>query len=163
MQYCTVAQVAARNAARGTYTGTSIPNASQVFEYILESGAQLDQWLYAGGFDAPFDQSIASSTPSLMLVSTAGQLLLQRWNTTGAALYVEEGAQIPMNLKLFQDMWTEIKQVILDRTIDVPLPILPSKDLPRGPGEPGSLAQPAPRIFDFSVSPKIHRQGRWDL
>lgn len=163
MQYCTVAQVAARNAARGTYTATSVPNASQVFEYVLESGAQLDQWLYAGGYDAPFDQSIASSTPSSMLVATNAQLLLQRWNAAGAALMVEEAAVAPMNLKMFQEMWAEIKQICLDKSIDVPLPILATKERPRGPGAPGSLAPQNNPQFRFDRTPRPTQTGHWDL
>lgn len=164
MQYCTTAQVAARNAARGTYTATSVPNASQVFEYILESGAQLDQWLLAGGYNAPFDSAIASSTPSNMLVATAGQLLLQRWNAAGAALMVEEAAPAPMNLKIFQDMWNEIKQVILDKTIDVPLPQLAARDRARGPGVPGSLVGQNDTQFQFDRTAQIRNSpGKWDL
>lgn len=163
MQYCTVAQVLNRNAARVTYTATSIPNASQVFEYILESGAQLDQWLFAGGYAAPFDQAIASSTPSIMLVATNGQLLLQRWNSIGAALMVEEAAQQPINLEPFQKMWDEVKQVILDKTIDVPLPPNPAKAHPRGPGAPGSIAPDNNPQFHFDRTARVRRYGSWDL
>lgn len=164
MQYCTVLQVLNRNAARGTYTASSIPNASQVLEYVLESGAQLDQWLFAGGYAAPFDAAIASSTPSNMLVATQGQLLLQRWNSIGAALAVEEAAQQPINLEAFQKMWDEVKQVILDKTIDIPLPPNPAKAHPRAPGVPGSVGGDNPPQFTFDRTSRVSDSpGSWDL
>lgn len=158
MAYATVYQVVARTAARITYTATSIPNATQVVEFILESAAQLDQWLLAGGYDAPFDSKIASG-----LVATNGQMLLQRWNVTGAALYVEEAAQQPINLKALQEDWKEIKSVILDKTIDVPLPMLPSKADPRAPGVPGSLQTESCPAFTFDKSTNVRQRGSWDL
>ncbi len=163
MQYCTVAQVLSRNSARVTYTATSVPNASQVFEFILEAGAQLDQWLFAGGYAAPFDQAIASSTPSVILVATEGQLLLQRWNSVGAALMVEESAQQPINLKAFQDMWDEVQRVILDKTIDINLPMNPAKARPRAPGLPGSKGDPNPVQFTFDRTSQVRNLGSWDL
>ncbi len=163
MQYCTVQQVAARNAARGTYNTTTVPNASQVFEFILEAGAQLDQWLFAGGYAAPFDAAIASSTPSVMLVATQGQLLLQRWNAAGAALMVEEAAQVPINLEAFQRMWDEIKKVILDVTVDIDLPVNAAKHHPRAPGVPGSTADPNPPQFTFDRTANPTNLGAWDL
>ena len=54
MGYATVFHVAARNAARGTYNNTTIPNQTQVIEFLEEASAQIDAWLFHNGYDAPF-------------------------------------------------------------------------------------------------------------
>lgn len=149
MPYATVIQVANRNAARGTYTGTSIPNASQVIEYLQESAAQIDSWLYGGGYQAPFDAAIASGA-----VPTAGQILLQRWNVIGAALMVEEGAQQPINLEHFKKLWDEVQKAALGQ--DLPLPLSPGKAFPRGPSA-------NPSQFNFARVPGGNGNQSWDL
>lgn len=158
MPYATVYQVAARNAARGTYTANTIPTASQVVEFLVESAAQVDAWLYNGGYAAPFDAAIASGA-----IGTTGQVLLQRWNIIGAALMVEQSAQQPMELDQFQKLWDEVKAATTNH--DLPLPLTAGKSFPRGLGVPGSLGAATPQEFTFTNVPGPGTGGRsnWDL
>ena len=142
MAYATVYHVLARNPARGTYTATSLPNATQVTQYILESAAEIDGWLLDAGYDAPFDKAIASG-----MVASPGVLLLQKWNSIGAALAVELGAQTSERIPDFERMWGEVEKMLYNT--DLPLPRLGAKAYPR---QHNNQAQ-AP-AFGFSETPQ---------
>lgn len=160
MPYATVSDLANRAAFRGTYTNSTIPTASQVIGYILDASAQLDQWLLAGGYDAPFDQAIASG-----LIATSGQLLLRNWNTTGAALLVEQAAQQSDREVIYQKQWDNIAKMCMDKSIDVPLPMLAGKAHARAAGIAGSPAPFQPQEFTFDLNPRGRSgfAGSWDL
>lgn len=153
MAYATVYQVLARNAARATYTATSVPNTTQVVEFLEEAAGQLDAWLYDGGYAAPFASAIAVGQ-----VSTSAQMLLQRWNALGAALAVEESAQQSDRLPAFQKMWDEVKKACVSQ--DLPLPILSGKAFPRGFGA-GRGTAVAQRFLFEQTTPAS--PGHWDL
>lgn len=154
MGYATVYQVAARNAARGTYGESTKPTATQVVEFIDEAAAQLDAWLLNSGYDAPFASYIGAS-----LIGSAGVLLLQRWNAIGAALAVEESAQQSDRVEFFQRMWAEVE--LACQKEDLPLPNLAGKAFPRGYGEGRGTA--VVQKFRFPHTTPIHNTGFWDL
>lgn len=78
--YATVIHVQALNTGR-KITGTSKPSASQVVNYLDETGAVIDGILRQQGYALP----IASS-------ATSALELLEHYNALGAGAYVEQAA-----------------------------------------------------------------------
>lgn len=154
MGYATVFHVEARNTARGTYTDASKPTATQVVQFIDEAAGQLDAWLLNSGYDTPFASYIASQ-----MIGSSGLALLQRWNSIGAALAVEEAAQQSTRVEFFQKMWLEVEAACQKE--DLPFPVLAGKAFPRGFGESRGTA-PC-QEFNFDHTTPIGVTGYWDL
>lgn len=96
MAYCTVAHVEVRNAARGVFSATSKPNASQVVGYVNDAAALMDEAMFDGGYSVPI---VACSVPSTT------QQWLQYTNSVGAAVMVEESAQVSTKQDEFVKAW----------------------------------------------------------
>lgn len=103
MGYCTVIHVEARNAARGAFSGSSIPNASQVAGYCMDSAAIMDDAMSQGGYIVPIAASSIASTV---------QQWLQYTNSVGAALLVEESAQVSTKADDFQKAWNSALKML---------------------------------------------------
>jgi|SRR6185312_12144146 len=154
MGYATVFHVAARNAARGTYNNTTVPNQTQVIEFIEEASAQIDAWLFHNGYDAPFGSYIAQG-----LVGTSAQILLQRWAAIGAAYSVEEAAQTSDRLADYKCKWDAVGSAACGQ--DLPFPMHAGRAFPRGFGE--GRGPVSPREFEFCRVTPVKHSGHWDL
>jgi hypothetical protein len=126
MAYATVFHVEAKNAARGVYTANTVPNATQVIQFIEEAAGKIDACLHEAGYSTPIS---ASGTPSSVL------LQLQHINAVGAAFMVETSARTSMKEKRdeFEEMWKGACKMI--KSGDLPgLDKSAAESHPRGSG-----------------------------
>lgn len=126
--YATVSDIAARLPG-ATFTASSLPNASQVVELIVQTADELDAILADVKYSVPVPTT-----------ATAAFNLLAGWNSVGAAMYAlgaKVQGQDSKQLPFLERRWTAILTDL--RTGDTQLPGL-SKDttisLPRYPGAP---------------------------
>lgn len=97
MAYATVFHVAGLNPAR-PITGTSLPSATNVVQYIDECAGVIDAKLSGIGYVTPISPTAAPSS---------ALMLLQQVNAVGAAYMVESSAQTSAKLDQFKKMWDE--------------------------------------------------------
>lgn len=110
MGYATVIDVAAQDVARGTYTATSRPTASQVILYLDNTAAELDGILRAQGYTLPIGGE-----------ATQALTMLREFNIFGAAAMVEQTAQntTPQRLQTALKLWDDCRKMLQGGVIEL--------------------------------------------
>lgn len=108
MAYAGATHVLAIDAARGTYTASSIPNLGQVNVFIDQTAAELDGLLAGRGYVTP----VTGGTQAL--------LWLQEANAVGANAYVNRSAQVSPKDDRSWAMWQEMKKALEAMDLDAP-------------------------------------------
>lgn len=125
MAYATVTHVEALNVGRGPYTASSLPNATQVAQYLAETAGELDSILRVRGYALP----VATG-------ATSALELLESYNAIGAWAKVETSAQTSDRRELAVKMWESAKKMLADSTIEIDAARSVDTSFPRYPEAP---------------------------
>jgi hypothetical protein len=128
MAYASLPDVSAL-AAKRVFGATSIPNASQVSEYLDFTAADIDSILAADGYGLP-----VPTTASIAL------LYLKRLNAIGAWVQVEHSAQVSDDRDRAQKMWEATRKEFVSGGVS-------AYDLPRLGGQNFARSQSAATPF----------------
>lgn len=128
MAYASTTDVSAL-AAKRTFGATSIPNASQVAEFLDFTAADLDSILAADGYALP-----VPTTASIALLN------LKRLNAIGAWVQVEHSAQVSDDRDRAQRMWDAARKEFQSGGVS-------AYDLPRLGGQNFARSQAAATPF----------------
>lgn len=97
MAYASITDVSAL-AAKRVFTGSSIPTASQVAEFLDFSAADIDSMIAADGYALPIPTA-----------ATIALLNLRRLNAIGAWVQTEHSAQVSDDRDRAQKMWDDAR------------------------------------------------------
>lgn len=125
MSYATLADVQARDPSR-TYTASSVPNATQVGMFILDTAAELDGILSSLQYAVPVSTS-----------ATVALGMLRGFNALGANCLVQEAAPTSRDRDQARELWEDCKKALRAGDIVLPDASADSGGLPLGPGSGG--------------------------
>lgn len=128
MAYATIGDVSAR-AAKRVFTGSSIPNSSQVSAYLEFTAAELDGIMGGDGYALPVPTT-----------ATMALAMLRRLNSLGAWMQVERSAQVSQDVDAATKAWDNARAELISGKIQL-------VDLPRLGGEAFARSQSAPTPF----------------
>ena len=128
MAYASITDVSAL-AAKRVFGATSVPNTSQVAEYLDFTTADLDSMISADGYALPVPTT-----------ATMALLNLKRLCAIGAWVQVEHSAQVSDDKDLAQKMWDESRSEFKRGGVSM-------FDAPRLPGLNFARSQTAPTAF----------------
>ncbi|MGH2954881.1 MAG: hypothetical protein ACRD2Z_09745 [Thermoanaerobaculia bacterium] len=111
MAFATVADVHQLNTGRATYTASSKPTASQVIDWLEQTGAAIEGILRQRGYSVPVPTT-----------ATSALKYLEKCNALGAAALVEQGAQASDRRDQAVALWRECYKALSDGTIDLDAP-----------------------------------------
>jgi hypothetical protein len=105
--YATLSHVAAL-AAKRVFTATSIPNASQVVQFLEDAQAEVDGILAGDGYQVP--------VPTTATIALG---LLRRTVAIGAWAQVERSAQVAPDAKEALAMWEQARGELVKGTVQL--------------------------------------------
>lgn len=128
--YATLGDVQALNAARNL-TATSVPNSSQVAQFLQFSGAQIDSILVEKGYSLPVPTT-----------ATAALMLLERVNAQGGYAMTERSAAASPHADTAEKAYAAALEMLEAASTILDIPKSVARSSPRGPGltvPPGSV------------------------
>jgi hypothetical protein len=128
MAYATIGDVNSLAPAR-SFTATSVPNASQVGQFLDYTAADLDSIMSADGYGLPVPTGASMAL-----------LALKRLNAIGAWVQVEKSAQVSEDVKDAITMWEAARKEFISGGVSL-------YDLPRLGGENFARSQSAATPF----------------
>jgi hypothetical protein len=128
MAYASISNVSVL-AAKRTFGATSIPNSSQVAEFLDNTSSELDSILSGDGYQVP-----VPTTASIAL------LALRRLTALGAWVQVEHSAQVSVDLDRAVKAWEQAKTDLIRGRVGL-------VDAPRLAGQNFARAQSAATPF----------------